>query len=103
MTRAQQTKNSGMLGRHKGRWQDQKPSAQRARFERSFTSGLRELKQLQKERRAQPQQHAQRQPPVEAKPTGQAAGAPVQHPSYAMADATGDHPAFCSPVTPDTR
>jgi hypothetical protein len=55
-------------------------AVQRARFERSFISGLRELKQLQKERRAQPQQHAQRQPPVEAKPTGQAAAAPVQHP-----------------------
>ena len=29
MTRAQKTKNSGVRARRKGRWQDQKPSAQR--------------------------------------------------------------------------
>ena len=40
-------------------------STQRARLERSFTSAMRELKQLQKERQAQRPQHAPVHPPAE--------------------------------------
>ena len=72
-------------------------AAQRARLERSFTSAMHELKQLQKERQSRPQ------PPVQAKPTAPAAKPPAPHPGYVMSEGTEDHPVFCSPVTPDTR
>ena len=73
-------------------------STQRARLERSFTSAMRELKQLQKERQARP-----KQPPVQPAQTVQAAQPAVPHPAYVMSEGTEDHPAFCAPVTPDTR
>jgi hypothetical protein len=79
-------------------------STQRARLERSFTTAMRELKQLQKERQAQRQQQ-------QTAPTAQAAAAPVSkpaepkvpHPDYLMSQGTEDHPVLCSPVTPDSR
>ena len=72
-------------------------SAECTRLERSFAFALRELKQLQKERRARPQQ------PVTAKQTAQA---PMPHPAYVTSEGmegTEAHAAFCAPVTPDTR
>ena len=72
-------------------------STLRARLERSFTTAMHELKQLQKE------QQAKRQQPVEAKQTGQSAQAPPPPPAYLMSEGTEDHPVFCAPVTPDTR
>jgi hypothetical protein len=79
-------------------------STQRARLERSFTTAMRELKQLQKERQAQRQRQ-------QTAPTAQAAAAPVSkpaepkvpHPDYLMSQGTEDHPVLCSPVTPDSR
>ena len=69
-------------------------STQRARLERSCTSAMRELKQLQRERQAQRRQQQQ---------TAQAAQAPAPPPAYLMSEGTEGHPAFCSPVTPDSR
>ena len=74
-------------------------SALRTRLERSCTSAMRELKQLQKERQAQRQHQQTTQP----KQTGPAAQPAAPHPAYAMSESTDHHPAFCAPVTPDTR
>ena len=74
-------------------------SAQRTRLERSFNSGVRELKQLQKDRRAgrQPRtaQPAQSQPNAEAVPRPPVEP-PAPPPDYRMSDAA-------EPVTPDSR
>src|ERR1039458_7092488 len=56
-------------------------STQRARLERSFTSAMRELKQLQKERQARPNQ-----PPGEPDVTVQAAKPAGPHPAYVMSE-----------------
>jgi len=72
-------------------------AARRTGLERSFTSAMRELKQLQKDRLArQPQ-------PAQPAQTAQAAQAPVPQPSYVMSERAENHPVFCAPVTPDTR
>jgi hypothetical protein len=57
---------------------------------------MRELKQLQKERQAQPQPQRQSKQTVQAQ-------APAHPPSYVMSEGADSHPAFCAPVTPDTR
>jgi hypothetical protein len=72
----------------------------RAGLERSFTSAMRDLKQLQKERRRQPAQPKQAGQPEHA---GQPAKTTAPHPAYPMPEAAEDHPVFCGPVTPDTR
>lgn len=72
----------------------------RARLERSFTTALHELQQLQKQRQAR------QQPPVEAKKTTHAAPPPPQSPqppAYVMSEPAEAHPVFCAPATPDTR
>jgi hypothetical protein len=82
-------------------------SVQRTRLERSFTTAMRELKQLQKERQTQLQQEQ----PIQATQTAEAAPAPshksagpqVPRPDYVMSEAQEAHPVFCSPITPDTR
>ena len=72
-------------------------AARRTGLERSLTSAMRELKQLQKDRLArQPQ-------PAQPAQTAQAAQAPVPQPSYVMSERAENHPVFCAPVTPDTR
>jgi len=81
--------------------------AQRAQLERSFTTSMHELKQLQKERQARSQpQPAQTPrasktapPPDQPKP----AQPEVSQPAYVMSEATQDHPVHCAPLTPDTR
>ncbi len=79
-------------------------STQRTRLERSFSSALRELKQLQRERQAQRQQQ-QPAPTVQAAqpPVHRPAEPKVTHPDYLMPEGPEDHPAFRSPATPDTR
>jgi hypothetical protein len=67
----------------------------RVRLERSFTTALHELKQLQKERRAKQA--------VAARQTKPSASAPAPHPSHLMSDATEDHPVYCAPATTDSR
>lgn len=61
-------------------------------LERSFTTALHELRQLQKERKAQARQ---------AGSTGvslsSARKAPVQHQNGVMPEGAGDHPSFCAP------
>jgi hypothetical protein len=77
-------------------------AAQRTRLERSFTSGMRELKQLQKERKAQAQRQPQPKPPAQA-PRPPAPQSPAPQPAYVMSEGAEAHPVFCAPVTPDTR
>jgi Sec-independent protein translocase protein TatA len=82
-------------------------SVQRTRLERSFTTAMRELKQLQKERQTQLQQEQ----PIETTKTAEAAPAPAHksagpqapRPDYVMSEGQEAHPVFCSPITPDTR
>jgi len=78
-------------------------STQRVRLERSFSSALRDLQQLQKERLQKERRAHCRQQPVEPKQTVQPAPSPVAHPTYLMSDATEDHPVFCAPATLDSR
>ena len=59
---------------------------------------MRELKQLQKERQARPQQ-----PLVQPAQTVQAAQPEAPHPAYVMSEGAEDHPVFCAPITPDSR
>ena len=75
-------------------------ATQRTRLERSFTTAMRKLKQLHKERKAQ------RQQPVETKqtePAAKGAPAPAPPPVYVMPESTEAHPAYCASVTADTR
>jgi hypothetical protein len=75
-------------------------SVQRVRLERSFTSGMRELQQLQKDR----QSRSQRQPaPTVHPPAHPPAQSPVPRPDYVMSESAEAHPVFCSPITPDSR
>ena len=82
-------------------------SRQRASLERSFTSGLRELKQLQKERRAREQQSVHPIQPARPAPAPVPLPEPeIPHPAYIMSDASeaaSAPPAFCAPATPDSR
>jgi hypothetical protein len=64
-----------------------------ARLERSFTAAMHELKQLQKERKAQT-----RKPVQQTKPS-----APDPHPNWAMQAAAEGHPAFSLPAATDSR
>jgi hypothetical protein len=71
-------------------------AAQRTKLERSFTSAMRELKQLQKERKARPQpQPAQ---PAKAAP----APVPVPVPPHVPPPDPVAQGAFCAPATSDT-
>ena len=74
-------------------------SVQRTRLERSFTTALHELRQLQKERRAQPQPPQ----PADSKPAGQTAPPPAPHSGYVMSEGAEGQPVSCAPVTLDTR
>src|ERR1019366_66062 len=67
----------------------------RVRLERSFTTALHELKQLQKERQAKQA--------VAARQTKPSASVPAPHPNGVMSDATVDHSVFCAPATTDSR
>jgi len=74
--------------------------ARRTRLERSFTTAMHELKQLQKERQARPQP----QPPQTASaPARKAAQPQPQPPGYVMSEGAETHPVFAAPATPDTR
>jgi hypothetical protein len=80
-------------------------SSLRARLERSFTTAMRELKQLQNERQArqpQPAQTAQPAKPASA-PVHKPAEPNVPPPAYVMSEGGADHPVSCAPATPDTR
>jgi hypothetical protein len=72
-------------------------SKYRTSLERSFTSALRELQQLQKERKAKTQS---KQP---AKRTAQAAQPPATPPGYVISEGAGDHTGFGAPAATDTR
>ena len=72
-------------------------AARRTRLERSFTSAMRELKQLQKERLARQPQPAQ---PVQ---TAQSVQSPVPQAPYVMSERPQNLPVFCAHVSPDTR
>src|ERR1017187_7706452 len=62
------------------------------RLERSFTTAMHELKQLQKERKAKQA--------VEARQTKPCATAPAPHPNGVMSEATEDQPVYCAPPLP---
>lgn len=68
-----------------------------ARLERSFSTAVHELKQLQKERKAR------QQPPVAARQTKPSAPAPTPHLNGVMSETNGTHPAFSAPATIDSR
>jgi hypothetical protein len=71
-------------------------SVQRVRLERSFTTAIRELKQLQKEREARRQQPA----PAPVQTPAQPKAPP---PNYVMSEGAEAHPVFCAPTTTDSR
>ena len=81
-------------------------SVQRTRLERSFTTAMRELKQLQKERQTQRQQPQPIQTQTAEAAPAQAhksTGPQVPRPDYVMSEGQEAHPVFCSATTPDTR
>ena len=82
-------------------------SAQRARLERSFSTAMRELKQLQNERRARPQPECTQPEPVQPKHTEPAVTAsahrPAPPPAYVMSGAPDAQPLSCAPPSQDTR
>ncbi len=82
-------------------------SAQRARLERSFSTAMRELKQLQNERRARTQPECTQPEPVQAVNAEPAVTAPAYRPApppaYVMSGAPEAQPLSCAPVSPDTR
>jgi len=78
-------------------------SVQRTRLERSFTTALHELKQLQKERQARPQPQPAQTAKAAPAPAPPPANPPAPPPDYVMSEGTEAHPAFCSSITPDSR
>jgi hypothetical protein len=79
-------------------------SAQRARLERSFSTAMRELKQLQNERRARTQPETEPVQPVHTEPAVTApAHRPAPPPAYVMSGARDARPLSCAPVSQDTR
>jgi len=79
---------------------------QRAQLERSFRTAIDDMKTSQKERQARPQQPAaQTAQPVKptSAPARKQAQPPAQPPDYVMSEGPEAHPAFCSPITPDSR
>jgi len=77
-------------------------SAQRARLERSFSTAMRELKQLQNERRARTQPEPVQ--PVKSEPAVKTpAHRPAPPPAYVMSSAPNAQPLSCAPICPDTR
>ena len=82
-------------------------SAQRARLERSFSTAMRELKQLQNERRARTQPECTEPEPVQPVHTEPAVTTPAHRPApppaYVMSGAPGAQPLSCAPLSQDTR
>ena len=78
-------------------------SAQRARLERSFSTAMRELKQLQNERRARTQPEPVQPVHTEPAVTPAPAHRPAPPPAYVMSSAPGSQPLSCAPVSQDTR
>ena len=82
-------------------------SAQRARLERSFSTAMRELKQLQNERRARTQPESLSRSPCSrctpSPPSQTPAHRPAPPPAYVMSGAPGAQPLSCAPVSQDTR
>jgi len=79
---------------------------QRAQLDRSFRTAVADMRQSQKERKAQhpqqPAQTAQAAKPASA-PASPPAGPQTPPPDYVMSEGAEAHPAFCSPITPDSR
>ena len=81
-------------------------ASQRTCLERSCTSAMRELKQLGKERQSRLQQQpTQTKPMAESVPrSGHRSTEPHSPlPDYKMSEGAEAHPAFCSPLSPDSR
>ena len=78
-------------------------ATQRTRLERSFTSALGELKQLQKERQARTQQQPVQAAKAAPAPVSKPAEPQAPRPDYKMSEGAEDHPVFCAPIAPDTR
>ena len=78
---------------------------QRAQLERSFRTAIADMRQSQQERRAREPQPPKTEQP--AKPSSAAdskpAAPPAAPPDYVMSECAESHPAFCSPVSPDSR
>lgn len=78
---------------------------QRARLERSFTSALRELKLLQKERQARLQQQSAQAPKTapDARPAPKPAGPTAPPPAYVISEGARNHPVVSTCTAPDSR
>ncbi len=82
-------------------------ASQRARLERSFSSSLRDLKEMQRERAQKPvqpgQPHTEPLKPA-ATPVPKPAQAPFPPPpAYVMAHSGANAPLSCAPLNPDSR
>jgi uncharacterized membrane protein len=75
---------------------------QRAQLERSFRTAIADMRQSQKERQASQPQPAETVKPAPA-PAPSPAEPAVPPPNYVMSEGAEAHPAFCSPISPDTR
>ena len=73
---------------------------QSAQLERSFRTAIADMQQSQKERQASQPQPAETVKPAPAPPPPEPA---VPSPNYVMSEGAEAHPAFCSPISPDTR
>ena len=78
-------------------------SVRRVRLERSFTAGMEKLKQLRKERQAQPQPQPAQAAKAAPEPPHKPAEPQAPPPDYKMSEGQAAHPVSCAPVTPDTR
>jgi hypothetical protein len=79
-------------------------SVMRVRLEHSFTAALRQIKQLQKERHAQPQPQPEPIQPAAPVPTSAPADSQAHPAEYVMSEGPARAPIFCGvPVTNDTR
>jgi uncharacterized protein YecA (UPF0149 family) len=78
-------------------------SVRRVRLEHSFTAGMEKLKQLRKERQAQPQPQPAQAAKAAPEPPHKPAEPQAPPPDYKMSEGQAAHPVSCAPVTPDTR
>jgi len=78
---------------------------QRAQLERSFRTAIADMRQSQQERLAREPQPPKTEQPVKPAPAPapKPAAPPEPSPDYVMSERAESHPAFRSPVSPDSR
>ena len=78
-------------------------SVRRVRLEHSFTAGMEKLKQLRKERQAQPQPQPAQAAKAAPEPPHEPAEPQAPPLDYKMSEGQAAQPVSCAPVAPDTR